>query len=316
MNASKGKILAVDDTPASLKLLADLLTNEGYDVRPAINGSLALRSVALNPPELILLDVCMPEMDGYEVCRRLKADAKTRDIPIIFISALSEADDKLQGFDLGAVDYVTKPYNRHELLARVRTHLELTRLRNNLEELVEVRSTELRVQDGKLRTALVDFIAAIASALEMRDPYTAGHQRNVATLATAIAAELELPQEEIDGLHLACVVHDLGKLFIPAEILSKPGRLNDLEFGLIRQHPQTGYEILKGIDFPWPIAQYVLQHHERLDGGGYPSGLKGEEILLGARILTVADVVEAMTSHRPYRPGLGIDAALEEISKN
>ncbi len=168
---------------------------------------------------------------------------------------------------------------------------------------------------GGLRDSLEETVRAIALTVEMRDPYTAGHQRRVADLATAIATQLGLPAEQVHGIHLAGVVHDLGKINIPAEILSKPGKISEMEFGLIKTHPQAGYDILKDINFPWPIAQMVLQHHERLDGSGYPQGLKGDAILLEARILSVADVVEAMSSHRPYRPGLGIEVALAEITK-
>jgi PAS domain S-box-containing protein len=165
-----------------------------------------------------------------------------------------------------------------------------------------------RLQQNMLQT-----VEAIAGIVEMRDPYTSGHQRRVAELAAAIARRMGLNEEQQQVIHLAGVVHDLGKISIPAEILSKPMRLNDIEYSLIKMHPQAGYDILKGIDFSWPIAQMVLQHHERMDGSGYPHGLHGDEILMGARILCVADVVEAMSSHRPYRPGLGDDAALDEI---
>lgn len=307
--ANKGRILAVDDTPASLKLLSDILNEQGYEVRAAINGELALHSAINNPPELVLLDIRMPGMDGFEVCRQLKAHPKTCDIPVIFVSAVSETGEKVQGFELGAVDFVTKPYQREELLARVRTHLEVDRLRNHLEELVQERTRELRDN-------LLDFVTAIGATIEVRDPYTAGHQRRVAHLATAIARELQLTENQIIGLRLASVVHDIGKIKVPAEILSKPGRLDEIEFDLIKRHPVTGHEILKSINFPWPIAEAVLQHHERLDGSGYPSGLKDEEILPEAKIVAVADVVEAMVSHRPYRAGLGVDAAMEEITRN
>jgi len=149
----------------------------------------------------------------------------------------------------------------------------------------------------------------------MRDPYTAGHQRRVAELASAIAKEMRLPKEKIEGIHMAGLIHDIGKIAVPAEILSKPSKLSKMEMDLIKAHSQVGYELLKEIDFPWPVANIVLQHHERLDGVGYPQGLKGDEILLEARILAVADVVEAMASHRPYRPALGLDAALDEIKQ-
>ncbi len=168
----------------------------------------------------------------------------------------------------------------------------------------------------RLRASLEEALQAIAATVEMRDPYTAGHQRRVAQLAVDIALEMGLPEEQVHGIRLASIVHDLGKIHIPAEILSKPAKLNEIEYSLIKTHPQSGCDILAEIDFPWPISQAVLQHHERLDGSGYPQGLKGDAIILEARILAVADVVEAMSSHRPYRPGLGIDAALEEIELN
>jgi response regulator RpfG family c-di-GMP phosphodiesterase len=168
----------------------------------------------------------------------------------------------------------------------------------------------------RLQKGLSKTVQAIAATVEMRDPYTAGHQRQVADLAAGIAGEMGLHHQQAYAIHLAGIVHDLGKVAIPAELLSKPTRLTELESSLIRIHPQVGYDILKDIDFPWPIAQMVLQHHERMDGSGYPHGLKGDAILLEARILAVADVIEAMASHRPYRPGLGMDAALEEISRN
>jgi len=168
----------------------------------------------------------------------------------------------------------------------------------------------------KLGKALEGSIKAIARTVETRDPYTAGHQQRVADLAAAIAKEMELSEDRIDGLRLAGVIHDLGKVAIPVAILNKPGKISEIELELIKTHAQVGYDILKSIEFPWPIAQIVLQHHERMNGSGYPSGLSGDEILLEARILGVADVVEAMASHRPYRPALGIETALEEISKN
>lgn len=174
---------------------------------------------------------------------------------------------------------------------------------------------QIQQQLQQLQSSLDDTVRAIATIVEMRDPYTSGHQLRVADLAQAIARELGLPDEQVRAIHLAGVVHDLGKIRVPAEILAKPGKLNDIEFSLIKAHPQTGFDILKGIAFPWPIAQMVLQHHERLDGSGYPQGLKGDQIILGARILSVADVVEAISAHRPYRPGLGLDVAMAEISQ-
>ena len=188
--------------------------------------------------------------------------------------------------------------------------------RENLEVIVSKRTAELQETSEKLRKAMNGIIQTTALIVERRDPYTSGHQRRVADLARSIAQDVGLSNDKVDGIKLAGVIHDVGKISVPAEILSKPGQLTKDEFGLIKAHSQVGYDILKEVEFAWPVAQIVLQHHERMDGSGYPQGLSGEEILLEARILAVADVVEAMASHRPYRPALGIDKALEEISKN
>jgi PAS domain S-box-containing protein len=168
----------------------------------------------------------------------------------------------------------------------------------------------------RMRKALGATVQAIAVTVETRDPYTAGHQRRVADLARSIATEMNLPIDQIDGIRMVAIIHDLGKISVPAEILSKPTKLTALEFSLIKTHAQSGYDILKDIDFPWPVARTVLEHHERMNGSGYPNGLTGDNLLMESRILAVADVVESMGSHRPYRPSLGIEAALEEIEKN
>jgi HD-GYP domain-containing protein (c-di-GMP phosphodiesterase class II) len=157
-------------------------------------------------------------------------------------------------------------------------------------------------------------IMAMATIVEIRDPYTAGHQQRVARLCRSIAEKIGLSPDRIEGIYLSGLIHDIGKISVPAEILSKPGQLSEVEFLLIKAHSESGYDILKGVAFPWPVAEIARQHHERLDGSGYPQGLKGENILIEARIMAVADVVEAMATHRPYRPALGIDAALEEIT--
>ena len=168
----------------------------------------------------------------------------------------------------------------------------------------------------RIRKALGATVQAMAVTVETRDPYTAGHQRRVADLARSIATEMNLSVDQIDGIRMAAIIHDLGKISVPAEILSKPTKLTALEFSLIKTHAQSGYDILKDIEFPWPVARAVLEHHERMNGSGYPNGLTGDNMLLESQILAVADVVEAIASHRPYRPSLGIEAALEEIEKN
>jgi putative nucleotidyltransferase with HDIG domain len=159
-------------------------------------------------------------------------------------------------------------------------------------------------------------VTSLGNALDIKDPYTAGHQKKVVYLAVAIAEELGLSEDQIKGISVAGNLHDIGKIYVPSEILSKPGKLSDIEFAMIKSHCQAGFEIIKEIEFPWPVAEVILQHHERMDGSGYPRGLTGDQLLLEARIMAVADVVEAMASHRPYRPALGIDIALAEISEN
>jgi len=204
----------------------------------------------------------------------------------------------------------------HALFREVAGDIAFALYSIELEEKRKRAEEELRRTLERLREALGGIIQTVALTVETKDPYTAGHQRRVGNLARAIADEMGLPEEQIDGIRMAGLIHDLGKVAIPTEILSKPGRLSDFEWGMIKMHSQIGYDILKKIDFSWPVAQIVLQHHERMNGSGYPQGLSGEEIILEARILAVADVVEAMASHRPYRPALGIDKALEEISQN
>ena len=174
---------------------------------------------------------------------------------------------------------------------------------------------DLQASLTSLRKALDGIIQAVALTVEKRDPYTAGHQRRVADLARAIASKMGLSKIQINGIRIAGSIHDLGKICVPSDILSKPGRLTEHEFGIIKEHPEVGYDILKSIEFPWPIAQTIVQHHERLDGSGYPAGLTGNHIIVEARIVAVSDVVEAMSSHRPYRPALGIEMALDEIQK-
>lgn len=231
-------------------------------------------------------------------------------------------------------DRVEKPGKYRECIIICKDGRERTTLKNfallsgspeetkgGVESFIDItdrRQMEMERQQAsdRLRKALGGTIQALSTASEARDPYTSGHQRRVADLARAIAVEIGLATEQIDGLRMAGTIHDIGKISVPTEILSMPRKLTVLEFSLIKTHAQSGYEILKDIEFPWPIARMVLEHHEKIDGSGYPQGLTGDKLLLESRIIAVADVVEAMASHRPYRPGLGIDAALEEIAVN
>jgi len=240
--------------------------------------------------------------------------------------------------------YLQKPFHHQEIIqfatalsAKWKAERQLLALHSDLEALVDKRTAEL-VQSNKLLKIEVDnrkrmqleiehnfknlkkvmnsTVQAITTTIEKRDPYTSGHQQRVADLSRTLARSIGLSDNEVEGIYIAAAIHDIGKISLPAEILSKPVQLSDIEVSLIQAHSQTGYDILKGIEFPWPIAEIVLQHHERLDGSGYPRGLRGDNILMAARIIGVADVVETMASHRPYRPSRGIDKALEEITQN
>ncbi|MDP2809743.1 MAG: response regulator [Rhodocyclaceae bacterium] len=536
------EILIVEDSPVEAELLRRSLDRAGYRVTMAKNGEEGLQAARARPPALVVSDINMPLMGGYELCREIKHDDELWSVPVILLTVLSEPEDILEAIGSGADSYITKPYMEANLLNRVHALLstpiarrwteerrteeaeyngkrrtiftsgqqmlnlllsvyentltqnrELTKiqtqlnlLNESLEDQVRSRTVELErvnralrvisacnvalaharteedlfqsvcrhiVETGSYRLAFVSYpgegaddppvpfayfgdeiayqchaeldhdpehrrhclvfaalrtgqtqgcnnirerlecghlrdagveailalpmrynhdihgvltifspvpdafgaaeidlmeelagdlaygittlrtraernrsaadlrqaleqtITAIALVLEKRDPYTAGHQQRVAGIASAIAVEMGLTPQQIEGLHFGALIHDLGKVYVPSEILNRPGKLTDLEFGIIKAHAQVGYDVLKDITFPWPAAQMAHQHHERMDGSGYPLGLKGDGIILEARILAVADVVEAMSSHRPYRPALGIEAALDEIER-
>ncbi len=358
MNDEKYRLLLVDDVPNNIMVAGNILRKVNYSIVFATNGQEALNRVKKNDFDLILLDIMMPEMDGFEVCRRLKNDPRTRDIPIIFLTAKMDTESIVEAYDVGGQDFVTKPFNETELLARIKVHLELSKshekLKNmndklqheikerrqleeeirktneELEQRVKVRtvelsneidqrkktSDELKKTNDRLNDLMFEIILTMARLVEVRDPYTAGHQHRVWQLAHAIANEMKLEKSSIDALRAAAIVHDLGKMYIPSEILSKPGKLEPVEYEFLKLHPTKGYDILKAIDFPWPVAKIVYQHHERINGEGYPLGLTGDEILPEAKIIAVADVVEAISSHRPYRPSLGTEFALEQIKKD
>jgi PAS domain S-box-containing protein len=504
------EILIVEDSLAQAENLKHILEEQGHRVVHAMNGKDALAILNDQMPDLIISDIIMPEMDGFELCSHIKADERLRSTPVILLTSLSNPKDVIRAVQCGADQFVTKPYDRKHLLTTIgqllhdenlhdrednqkgihisyrdeeylitsnrrqilnlllstyetamaknldliSTQDELKSLNDDLEEIVDKRTaalhaeiaerkraeealkealerlhslaanvdsmylvdrdctyvfmnaghlkrfglsleevtgrryrefhseedtrlfaeqvnevcetckpitkeyrsardgthflrtftpiigqdkdgiilqiaviakdittiklTEEKLQDTleTLRKTVGATIQVIASTVEVRDPYTSGHQIRSADLARAIATEMGLSPEKIKGIRMAGSIHDLGKISIPAEILSKPTKLSDIEFALIKEHARKGYEMLKDVESPWPLAEIVYQHHERMDGSGYPRNLKGEEICMEARILAVADVVEAMASHRPYRPGLGIEAALKEIEKN
>ncbi len=297
-------ILYVEDDPEIRDLLSHFLARRVKQLDMAVNGQEGLDAFNLNHYDVVVTDIKMPVMDGLEMAEHIKK-SPNHEVPIIVITAYSDRDYLLRAIDLGIDRYVTKPIDADMLLAAI---YKSARARFNQLEVARAREQVL--------DTLQQTVNVLSRAIEMRDPYTDGHQKRVSLLAAAIAEEMGLPEERVTGIRVGGMIHDIGKIHIPTEILSKPGKLNPLEFDIIKTHSEAGSDILKETTFPWPIEQMVRQHHEKLDGSGYPGGLKGEDILLEARIIAVADVIEAMSSHRPYRPALGMDAALEEIRRH
>ncbi len=308
-------ILIVDDNPINIDLLLNILKGE-YRFGVAKNGAKALQYLETKKPDLILLDVMMPEIDGFEVCSKLKADPRFKDVEVIFITALSDAKYIAQGFESGAVDYITKPFKAAEVKARVQTHMSLIKMKEALNRQNIILEDQIKNKTAQLQEMFNATVGGMALMAESRDPYTAGHQHRVAQYASDIAKNMGFPADQIEAIRISGLLHDIGKIRTPVSILNRPGKLLKAEWELIKTHPSVGYNILKQIPFPWPIAEIVYQHHERIDGSGYPQGLKNEEILIEAKILAVADVIEAISSHRPYRPALSIESALNEIKSH
>ena len=278
-------ILIVDDVPANRNLLTDLLRREGYQLRTAASGVEALEAVEQHPPDVILLDVMLPGITGFEVCRRLKSDPETRLIPVVLVTALQEREDKISGINAGADDFLIKPVNPHELLARVRSLVRLKRFTDELDSAEAV-------------------ILSLAMTVEARDRYTAGHCERMAAYAAAFGIELALPDEDVAALHRGGYLHDVGKVGVPDTILAKPGPLNDEEVTVMRRHTIIGDSLCGDLRILRPVRPIIRHHHERLDGSGYPDGLKGDAIPLLAQIMSIVDVYDALTTDRVYRPAL------------
>jgi putative two-component system response regulator len=302
------KVLMLEDEPTDAELVERVLHQAGLNlVVERVESAQGFVETLVNfAPDIVLVDWKLPNFDGFsavDLVRKMDAN-----LPIIAVSGALSDQEAVELLRAGANDYVLKDRLARlpSAVQRAATEAEGRRERMRVEE-------ALRESEARLRESLKSTVTAIATAVEMRDPYTAGHQRRVAQLATAIALELGLEEGQIEGISLAASIHDVGKIYVPAELLNRPRKLTPLEFRLVQTHVQNGYEIIKNVKFPWPVSDIILQHHERLDGTGYPNGLKGEGILLESRILAVADVVESMLSHRPYRAALGLDAAIAEI---
>ncbi len=280
------KILVIDDNVDNLitinAVLKGLMPNS--KVFTSISGKEGIEKIRKDEPDVILLDIMMPEMDGFEVCEIIKADAKIKHIPVILITASkSNSQDRANGLKLGADAFISKPIDEVELIAQIKVALRIKKsedlLRNEkkiLKDKVRENTEHLHKSYDKLMVLFDGIINTLVAVVEARDPYTAGHQQNVNKLAVAIANEMNLEKNVIESIHIASILHDIGKIYIPTEILSKPGMLTDIEFEMLKKHPEFGYEILKNINFELPIAEIVHQHHEKIDGSGYPQKLKNK----------------------------------------
>ncbi|MBC7858427.1 MAG: response regulator [Burkholderiaceae bacterium] len=317
-------ILVVDDTPANLSLLSNLL-KEHYRIKVANNGPKALELAAAAPPDLVLLDIMMPEMDGYEVCRRLKAGAATRQVPVIFLTAKTETEDEERGFAVGAVDFIHKPISPPIVAARVKTHLEIQAWRTFLQDQNAwlQRQVEQRLSDiNHLQDASICVMVSLA---EFRDEDTGNHIRRTQEFVRMLAVQLSrlphyhdlLTPGHIEQMSKSAPLHDVGKIAIPDHILLKPGKLTVDEFDVMKTHARRGYDMLKRAgdhmgehgEFLTLAMEIAGCHHEKWDGSGYPNGLAGARIPLSARLMAVADVFDALLSRRPYKEPMSLERA-------
>jgi putative two-component system response regulator len=290
-----GSVLVVDDLESNARLLERLLVREGHRVTLARGGLEALEIASREHHDLILLDVMMPTLDGFETCRRLKADSGTRLIPVVLITALQDADDRLRGLEVGADDFLRRPVQAAELVARARSLIRIKRYTDELDTAESV-------------------IVSLALTIEARDATTDGHCQRLARYAVAVGQELGLADEDIAALARGGYLHDIGKIGIPDAILLKPAKLTPSELAVMRQHPVIGDRLCGELRSLRTVRPIVRHHHERLDGSGYPDGLRGDQIPLLARIMSVVDVFDALTTERPYKPALSIDRACDELA--
>jgi putative two-component system response regulator len=291
---TSGRILVVDDEHANRDILSRLMTRLGYDVVTAEDGESALASVERDPPDLVLLDVNMPGIDGFEVCHRLKTETSTRLIPIVLITTLSTSEDFVRGIEAGADDFISKPPVTRELEARVRSLIRLKRYTDELDSAESV-------------------ILSLGLTIEARDPYTKGHCQRLASYAAALGQRIGLGEQELAALNRAAFLHDVGKIGIPDAVLLKPARLTSVEYALMQQHAVIGDRLCSELRLLDDVRPIVRHHHERPDGSGYPDQLQGEDIPLLARVLSVVDVFDALTTERPYKPALSADRAVAEL---
>jgi len=312
---TKPTILVVDDIATNIRILEKKLSKESYTIKAAKSGKIALEMIEESKPDLILLDVMMPEMSGVELCRILKRNPRTQSIPIIFLTAKTDPEDIVEGFNAGAVDYVSRPFNHAELLSRIKTHTELKRLQDNLERAVADRTKKLNIALDELRGAHYETIKRLARAADFRDNETGMHIIRMSHFSGILGKAMGMDDEARDQLQHASAVHDIGKIGISDSILLKPGKLTHEEFEIIKTHSSIGAELLSGIDSDLcrMAEKIALTHHEKWNGKGYPNGISGTDIPLEGRIAAVADVFDALTSVRPYKKAWSVADAIHML---
>jgi putative two-component system response regulator len=293
----KGLILIVDDHQLSRELLKAYLAAAGYDAIEAADGAEALDALETDTPDLVLLDIIMPKVDGFEVCREIKENPRTALLPVIMVTGLEDFDAKMKALELGADDYINKPINEKELLMRVRNHMRIKTLTDQLESAENV-------------------IVTLARIIEAKDPYTSGHSERVAEHSRRLAEALDLSEERRQVLHRAALLHDVGKIGVEDAIIQSPSKLTEEELEKVHSHPEIGSEMMASLAFLSDALGPIRSHHERFDGAGYPEQLAREEIPLEARIIAVGDTYDALTTDRPYHQALATADALKELKQS